>query len=58
MVAAAKAVVVDNKVLGVISLDISLNSLNKIIENQKMPYDGYALFGPKRDNACPPVKTR
>ncbi|UAY71125.1 methyl-accepting chemotaxis protein [Bacillus paralicheniformis] len=44
MVAAAKAVVVDNKVLGVISLDISLNSLNKIIENQKMPYDGYAFI--------------
>ncbi|MCA1184433.1 methyl-accepting chemotaxis protein [Bacillus licheniformis] len=43
-VTAAKAIVVNNKVEGVVSIDLSLNSLNKIIENQKMPYDGYAFI--------------
>ncbi|MED2943278.1 methyl-accepting chemotaxis protein [Bacillus swezeyi] len=44
MIAGAKAIVVNNKVKAVIGFDISLNSLNKIIENQKMPYDGYAFI--------------
>ncbi|MEC1344915.1 methyl-accepting chemotaxis protein [Bacillus haynesii] len=43
-VTAAKAIVVNNQVEGVVSMDLSLNSLNKIIENQKMPYDGYAFI--------------
>ncbi|EWH21510.1 chemotaxis protein [Bacillus haynesii] len=43
-VTAAKAIVVNNQVEGVVSIDLSLNSLNKIIENQKMPYDGYAFI--------------
>ncbi|KAA6453084.1 methyl-accepting chemotaxis protein [Bacillus swezeyi] len=44
MIAGAKAIVVNNKVKAVIGFDISLHSLNKIIENQKMPYDGYAFI--------------
>ena len=43
-VTAAKAIVVNNQVEGVVSIDLSLNSLNKIIDNQKMPYDGYAFI--------------
>lgn len=40
----AKAIVIDQKVKGVVSFDLSLDSINKIIENQKMPYDGYAFL--------------
>ncbi|MCY8347755.1 methyl-accepting chemotaxis protein [Bacillus haynesii] len=43
-VTVAKAIVVNNQVEGVVSIDLSLKSLNKIIENQKMPYDGYAFI--------------
>ncbi|MDI5788239.1 hypothetical protein PO124_06755 [Bacillus licheniformis] len=51
-----KAIVVNNKVEGVVSIDLSLNSLNKLSKS-KMPYDGYAFIWTKRDNARPPVKT-
>nr|WP_202049402.1 methyl-accepting chemotaxis protein [Bacillus glycinifermentans] len=43
-ITAAKAIVIDQKVKGVVSFDLSLDSINKIIENQKMPYDGYAFL--------------
>ncbi|QHZ46582.1 methyl-accepting chemotaxis protein [Bacillus sp. NSP9.1] len=43
-VAAAKAIVVNGKVKGVISFDISLKALNEIINDQKVPYDGYAFL--------------
>lgn len=44
IITAAKAIVVDQKVKGVVGFDLSLESINKIIENQKMPYDGYAFL--------------
>ncbi|NPC92355.1 methyl-accepting chemotaxis protein [Bacillus sp. WMMC1349] len=43
-ITAAKAIVVNNQVKGVVSLDLSLDSMNKIIKNQKIPYDGSAFI--------------